>query len=331
MFNENFRNRLQRFSGSTPGVKAIIGQMEPEEYRDFRRQINLRDRAFAELLDRPGNSSNERGLMTILQFDNLADAKNLAPRFGISLTPVPSQPNLAIAEPIGHAQSNRRRLKKGTPADLAEAAMGRLWSDDAREPRYRSEPRRSAASPEARKEWNDTNFDNLMRDLLEDHEGVKYETYLDTEGNLTGGIGHLLTDEPGWELGDTISSDQVEAWYQEDLKSHAKGAMDLEKWDEFSPYLQGLLVSFVFNNGPNVFGLSGDPVWPKMTQALNEGRWLSAAQEVQDDWDWVQASRRDQLVDALLDPNNFINQQDSEGPLRKSQSPEALGRTREMR
>ena len=331
MFNENFRNRLERLSTATPGIKALIGQMEPDEYRDFRRQIHLRDREFASLLDRPGNSSNERGLMTILQVENPKEVARLAPRLGISLTTVPSQPNLVIAEPMGHAQSDRRRLKKVTPADLAEAAMGRLWADDDREPRYRSQPLRRAASPQARKNWNDAEFDRLVRELLEEHEGVKYETYLDSKGNLTGGIGHLLTDEPGWELGDTISSEQVEAWYQEDLKSHARGAEVLDNWDNFSPYLQGLLVGFTFNVGPNAFGLSGDATWPKMTQHLNEGRWLSAAQEVQDDWDNVQASRRDQLVQALLDPDNFINQQDPEGPLRKSQSPEALGRTREMR
>ena len=142
-------------------------------------------------------------------------------------------------------------------------------------------------------------IDADLRTLLEEHEGIEYETYLDTEGNLTGGIGHLLTDETGWELGDSISADQVEAWFEEDLETHAAGAMHLERWDEFPTELKNALVSFAFNVGPNAFGLSGDAAWPKMTAALNEGRWADARQEVFEDWDNVQVSRLEHLLNAL--------------------------------
>jgi GH24 family phage-related lysozyme (muramidase) len=64
-----------------------------------------------------------------------------------------------------------------------------------------------------------------LEELLKIREGVKLEIYEDTNGRLTGGIGHLITeanDEAHWGIGDLVSQEQCDAWFRAD----AKAAMD---------------------------------------------------------------------------------------------------------
>lgn len=254
-----------------------------------------------------GNRKNTlftQGKGAILKFQDAATQKSFqksAPYYGLEIEG-------AFVYPSGERQKNRRPNR-----DDLFALMNnfRHYNDDFSPEKERinthsdGKPIMQADFYGEHPSGSGTAKDDL-RTLIEEHEGVEYKTYLDTKGNLTGGIGHLLTDEPGWELGDSISADQVNAWFEEDLKTHAAGAMHLERWDEFPTELQNALISFAFNIGPNAFGLSDDPAWPKMTAALNEGRWSDARQEVFDDWDNVQVSRLEHLLNAL---DGFINTQ----------------------
>jgi GH24 family phage-related lysozyme (muramidase) len=62
-----------------------------------------------------------------------------------------------------------------------------------------------------------------IQELLALREGKKTKVYKDSLGKLTGGIGHLLTPEDlkKFKLGDSISEDQVTAWFNKDV-AHAK-------------------------------------------------------------------------------------------------------------
>lgn len=59
-------------------------------------------------------------------------------------------------------------------------------------------------------------------------EGVKYKTYLDTVGKLTGGVGHLLTprEQKLYPLGTVLSEHRVDFWLDQDLKKAIKAAED---------------------------------------------------------------------------------------------------------
>jgi len=59
---------------------------------------------------------------------------------------------------------------------------------------------------------------DILRKEIEADEGCKYETYHCSEGHLTGGIGHLITE---WDeeiyagpIGTSISEEQVQEWFE---------------------------------------------------------------------------------------------------------------------
>lgn len=70
-----------------------------------------------------------------------------------------------------------------------------------------------------------------LEEILKIREGVKLHTYYDTAQppRLTGGIGHLITDDDydaGWDHeGMEITQEQCDAWFRED----AQGAMEAAK------------------------------------------------------------------------------------------------------
>jgi lysozyme len=63
--------------------------------------------------------------------------------------------------------------------------------------------------------------DSDLSETLLEAEGFRTDVYEDTEGNLTVGIGHLLTpeDKKTLKFGDEISEEQVQQWFREDQLS----------------------------------------------------------------------------------------------------------------
>jgi GH24 family phage-related lysozyme (muramidase) len=59
---------------------------------------------------------------------------------------------------------------------------------------------------------------DLLKKLY-DFEGLKWEVYKDSEGKLTGGLGHLIKDDekPRFPFGTELSTTQVMAWAQADV------------------------------------------------------------------------------------------------------------------
>lgn len=65
-------------------------------------------------------------------------------------------------------------------------------------------------------------------DLIRYREGYEPETYADTLGNLTGGIGHLLTQSEAQEYpeGTTVPDDVIEQWFADDTNKAYSAAID---------------------------------------------------------------------------------------------------------
>ena len=61
------------------------------------------------------------------------------------------------------------------------------------------------------------------RDLLQSREGYRGETYLDTEGKLTGGHGRLL-EGTDYQLGQEIPREVADQWFDEDLATAQSAA-----------------------------------------------------------------------------------------------------------
>ena len=72
---------------------------------------------------------------------------------------------------------------------------------------------------------------NKVKQHIKKREGVVYQVYLDTLGNPTAGIGHLLTkaELKKYPVGSNVSKDQVNAWFERDFKKAEKAALKQAK------------------------------------------------------------------------------------------------------
>ena len=63
-----------------------------------------------------------------------------------------------------------------------------------------------------------------LLDHIKLREGTRYFAYLDSLGKLTGGTGHLITDN-SYSEGDPITEEQVDEWLEEDISKAKQSAV----------------------------------------------------------------------------------------------------------
>ena len=89
---------------------------------------------------------------------------------------------------------------------------------------------------------------------LKKHEGVKYNSYLDSRGLPTAGIGHLLRSNEisQYPVPTPVSSSQVDAWFQQDATTSIAGAQALlgnDTWDNLSDVRKRACADLCYNLG----------------------------------------------------------------------------------
>tara|TARA_R110002020_G_scaffold39742_2_gene117746 strand:- start:443 stop:3895 length:3453 start_codon:yes stop_codon:yes gene_type:complete len=110
------------------------------------------------------------------------------------------------------------------------------------------------------------------------HEGSVQSTYKDTEGNLTGGVGHLLTadEKKQYPLGAEIPEHVTEEWFARDMAEAEQDALAL--LDDGQPEeVVDIVTNMAFNMGRS--RLSG---FRKMFAAISERDYERAADEMLD-------------------------------------------------
>ena len=119
-------------------------------------------------------------------------------------------------------------------------------------------------------------WDDLKQDLTL-AEGRVERVYRDTEGNLTAGIGHLLTraDWKQYELHDKVSDEQINIWYLEDEKFVRDSiAKHFHNWGLYPHIVKLAIGNWIFQLGPNA------PLrWHRATAAIVAMDWETAADE----------------------------------------------------
>ncbi len=111
-------------------------------------------------------------------------------------------------------------------------------------------------------------------------EGIMYNTYLDTTGNLTGGVGHLLTPQEAelYPEGTALSADVVDTWCSVAVVEAKRAAQQQAKLlSNLSPELVGGLVSVNFQLGSNWY-----KEHKKTWALLVKGKYFEAAVEAAD-------------------------------------------------
>lgn len=90
---------------------------------------------------------------------------------------------------------------------------------------------------------------------LKIHEGYKTYVYLDSVGLPTAGIGHLLrapSETNAFPVGSPVSTEQINAWFQEDCKDAIGGAISLvgiDVWENLTSVRKRAMADLCYNLG----------------------------------------------------------------------------------
>lgn len=107
-----------------------------------------------------------------------------------------------------------------------------------------------------------------IRSLISAHEGRVPHAYVDSEGYLTIGIGHLIDERKGGRLPDEI----IDALFEYDLRTHTSELFAFLPWArELDPVRQAVLVDMYFNLRRGLLGFK------ETLRHFEAGNWEAAA------------------------------------------------------
>jgi lysozyme len=126
-------------------------------------------------------------------------------------------------------------------------------------------------------------IENLKKQLIID-EGVILKVYLDSLGLPTFGIGHLITEKDPEYRADgnykdvVITKERADEAFEIDVKKHIDECCKLfPNFNYFEDELKEILANMMFNLGFSRFKL-----FAKTVNAINYGKYLTAAEEMID-------------------------------------------------
>lgn len=141
---------------------------------------------------------------------------------------------------------------------------------------------------------------------LKIHEGVRYNSYNDHLGYLTGGIGHLLreNEKAQYPLGAPISEGQVSQWFSQDCSISIKIAQELlgDTWSDLSDVRKRACADLAFNLGKPRFSKFNN-----FLSAMKAGKFDVAGAELKNSRWFTQVGRRGPNIVTMIvqdvDPN----------------------------
>ncbi len=93
------------------------------------------------------------------------------------------------------------------------------------------------------------NLERLKNQLKED-EGVRLKAYEDTRGYPTVGVGHLVRPADMLHVGDTITQEQCDIFFDYDLaRTVVACKRELDGWEGFPDEVQEILANMAYNLG----------------------------------------------------------------------------------
>ena len=148
---------------------------------------------------------------------------------------------------------------------------------------------------------------NAYECQLKIHEGVKYKSYLDSLGLPTAGIGHLLraNEISQYPVPTAVSSEQVDAWFQQDAPISIAGAQRLlttDVWANLTDIRKRACADLCYNMGES--RLSKFKVFLSNMKA---GNYTLAGDSLRDSKWFTQVGRRGPNIITMIiqniDPN----------------------------
>tara|TARA_R100000541_G_scaffold21904_4_gene31870 strand:- start:1983 stop:3467 length:1485 start_codon:yes stop_codon:yes gene_type:complete len=134
-----------------------------------------------------------------------------------------------------------------------------------------------------------------VKAMVMQHEGVRYEPYQDSRGLWTVGVGHLM--EGQGKIKPEIrkySHEEVMALFDKDFEHHKKIAEQTPGYGKANESGKAAFVDLAFNMG------KWWPKWPNTSDALNQGNFTLAANELKDSAWYGQVGQRADTVVNLV-------------------------------
>ena len=141
----------------------------------------------------------------------------------------------------------------------------------------------------------------ILRQEIEADEGCKYETYHCSEGHLTGGIGHLITE---WDeeiysgpIGTPIPEEQVKNWFERDVQQSINDCISLfDNFDKLPEDIQHVLTNMSFQLGKPRLSK-----FKKMIAAVHDEDYREMALQMEDSrWFKQTQNRAQRLIDRVI-------------------------------
>ena len=142
---------------------------------------------------------------------------------------------------------------------------------------------------------------DVLRKEIEADEGCKYETYHCSEGHLTGGIGHLITE---WDeeiyagpIGTSIPEEQVQEWFEKDVQTAINDCQDIfNDFDSLPEDIQHVLINMSFQLGKPRLSK-----FKKMIAAVEAEDYQEMANQMEDSrWFKQTTNRAQRLIDRVV-------------------------------
>ena len=338
-FEPDFSQRLRAFIDAAPGtIKPTVGFMDQNTYKDFHRQATLNNRAAAELIGPPGQSPFQRGLASVLSYENPNTelwAKKNAVNYGLSL----DDKNPWFVTRLGDKQQDPRRMGKVTQKDLFEAAWAKLFAGRTFAPSNREEnerdfetnigltskfdldgtPMTSAESrqhremqetPENMARAQDTFTENTKRMMrLDENRGLEdekvpmnhiVEAYYD--GNATYPDRWSIGFGTPSHEGEKITKEQALERFDIEYDRHAAPLLSggaITNFHELPRDIQSILIDFTYNKGPNIWN-----GWDETKGYIENWDFAAAAREFED-WKIGDLGNRHPRVRRAIDVFNM--------------------------
>jgi len=142
-------------------------------------------------------------------------------------------------------------------------------------------------------------FVDRLREELKTDEGCKYEIYLDHLGLPTFGIGHLVTErDPEYqkEVGTVVDEIRVNEVFEQDIQVTMNDCKKVyDDWDSMDETVKLICCNMMFN-----LGYPRYCKFKKMIQAIKDGDWLEAGNQMQDSrWYNQVTNRADRLISRM--------------------------------
>ena len=137
-----------------------------------------------------------------------------------------------------------------------------------------------------------------IKNMIIDHEGIRYSPYKDSLGLWTVGVGHLIGDgkslPASWNR--EFSHDEVMSIFDEDYKHHREAAEKIPGFNKLDTAGQGALTDLTFNMGPVWYRK-----WPRFSKAMEEGDTELAALSLEQSKWYGQVGRRAPKIVSLVE------------------------------